>query len=260
MRVIGGGHGAAISRFSAVVLILLASILTTGWFAVRSEGARDLIEEQVSKRLGAPVAIERTRIGWPYVLVLEDLRTPDFEAAGTPGFSVAEVRIGRGIKRWDLRLRQVMVRVMDEGGGKWSPEYLARLGDLRDVRARDVVRVTDGFRDKVVIRLTDSTLGWLDAEGAEVASARDVNFRMLPVRIEDRRLHYFALDVYRATGVALGDGRDMHWEWLTTQELEYIELSSDTQEVQEEDHEASAPVDAAAVPSESSMIERDEDA
>jgi len=261
MRVIGGGgHRGAISRFVVVVLILAVIVLVAGWFAVRSEGARGLIEEQVAKRLGTPVEIEKTRIGWPYVLVLENLRTPGFEAAGTPGFSAVEVRVGRGFRRWDLRLRQVILRVMDEGGGRWAPEYLARLGDLREVRAPDVVRATDGIRDKVEIRLTDSTLGWLDAEGAEVASVRDVNFSMLPVRIENRRLHYFSLDVYRATGVALGEGRDMHWEWLTTQELEYIELSSGSQAAQEEDVEILDPDESAAIPFKPSAIEWEENA
>ncbi len=236
MRVIGGGtHRGALSRSLAVFLILVAIVLVAGWFAVRSDGARALIEEQVSKRLGTSVAIEKTRIGWPYVLVLENLRTPEFEAAGTAGFSAAEVRIGRDLHGWSLHLRQAIVRVMDEGDGQWVPECLARLGDLRDVHVRDIVRLTDDLRDKVSIRLTDSTLGWLNADGEELAAARDVNFRMLPVRIEKRRLHYFALDIYRTTGMAMGGSRDMHWEWLTTQELEYIELSRHDQDVYVDD-------------------------
>ena len=261
MRIIGGGvHRGAISRFLIVVLILAIIVLVSGWFAARSEGGRDLIESQLAKRLGMPVAIERTHIGWPYVLVLENIRTPEFAAAGTAGFSAAEVRIGPGVGRWNLKLRQVIVRVMDEGDGQWKPACLSRLGDLRDVRARDVVRATDGIRDKVSIRLADSTLGWLDAEGNEIASARDVNFRMLPVRIEKRRLHYFALDVYRATGVALGDARDMHWEWLTTQELEYIELSRGSRETREEPETTSSPISDTGGPSTEPAGERGDDA
>jgi hypothetical protein len=262
MRVIGGGvHRGAFSRFLITTAVLAAILLIAGWFAARSEGGRELIESQLAKRLGMPVAIERTRIGWPYELVLENLRTPGFEAAGSAGFSAAEVRIGLGIRRWKLRLRQVIVRVMDEGDGQWAPGCLGRLGDLRDMRARDIVRATDGIRDRVSIRLTDSALGWLDAEGNEVASARDVNFRMLPVRIEKRRLHYFALDVYRATGVALGATRDMHWEWLTTQELEYIELSRGSQALREEAEQAPDSIDEAIAPAKPSTTdEGDNDA
>jgi hypothetical protein len=81
----------------------------------------------------------------------------------------------------------------------------------------------------VRLRLLDSSIAWLDVDGREVASVRGVEFRMLPVRIEERRLHYFSLDIYQAVGIALAGGRDMRWEWLTTQELEYIELSSASQ-------------------------------
>ncbi len=232
MRVIGEGvRRGAVGSCVVVILILTAIVLVSGWFAGRSDGMRGLIEEHIAKRLGVPVAIESTRIGWPYVLVLENLRTPGFEAAGTAGFSAAEVRIGiKGWRRRDLRLRQVIVRVMDEGDGQWAPACLARLGELRDAHARDVVRVTEGLRERFTIRLTDSALAWLGADGQEIASVRNVGFRMLPVRIEKRRLHYFALDVQRASGVALGAAHDMHWEWLTTQELAYIELSRGSRE------------------------------
>jgi hypothetical protein len=230
MRVVSNGRRrGAISRIMTVILILVIIVLTAIWFGVRSEGGRELIESRLSTQLGIPVSIEKTRIGLPYVLVLENVRTAEFEAAGTAGFSVAEVRLGRRLLSWDLRLRQLMVRLQEDGTGGWLPASLMRLGDLKQAGTRDVVRMSDGIRDKVRLRLLDSSIAWLDVDGREVASVRGVEFRMLPVRIEERRLHYFSLDIYQAVGIALAGGRDMRWEWLTTQELEYIELSSASQ-------------------------------
>ena len=229
MRVVSSGRRrGGLSRAFVIVVILIVIILTAIWFGVRSEGGRNLIESHLSKRLGLPVSVENTRIGLPYVLVLENIRTAEFEAAGTGGFSVAEARAGLRLFPWGwhLRLRQVMVRLKRDGESGWTPICLVRLGDLQQAGTRDIVRMTDGIRERVSLRVLDSTLAWLDADGHEIGSVRDVDFRMLPVRIEERRLHYFSLNIYDATGVAIASGRDLRYEWLTTQELEYIELSS----------------------------------
>jgi hypothetical protein len=226
MRVIASGRRCgAVSRLLVVGLILVVIVMIAGWFAVRSDGGRDLIETHLSKRLGAKVSVGRSRIGWPYVLVLEEVRTPGFEAAGTPGFSIEELRLGRRLRHWRLQLRQAIARVQEGGNARWEPACLSRLADLRDAGARDVVRLTEGVRDSMRIELTNCSLSWLDADGNETASVRNVDFSVLPVRIRKRRLHYFELDIYQGIGVALAPGRDVHREWLTTQEMEYIELS-----------------------------------
>ncbi len=232
MRVVSGGYrSGGFSRFVALILILLAIVLVASWFAVRSEGGRNLIESQLSKRLGLPISVEATRIGWPYVLVLENLRTLDFAAAGTPGFSAAEVRVGCAVRTWrpsyTLRLRQVIARIQEDQDGCVTPLCLAPLADLTRASLQDVVRMTSKLRDQhAKIYVRDSSLGWLDASGVEIAAIRDVDFRMIPVRIEARQIHYFLLNIKRASGVRLAEGRDLQWEWLTTQEFAYIELSS----------------------------------
>jgi hypothetical protein len=236
MRVVtSGGRSGTIFRFLVISFILLVIILTAGWFAVRSDGCRDLIESQLSKQLGLKVTIEQSRIGWPYVLVLENVRTPDFEAAGTPGFSVVEVRLGRRLREWSLILRQPILRVKEETPGSWEPAALARLADLNNARIADLVRATDGVRSKSRLKLRGGALAWLNADGAEIAGVRDVDFTLLPVRLGERRLHYYNLNIYRADGIALAQGRDLHWEWLTTRELEVIEIARESESVEQEE-------------------------
>ena len=225
MRVLSGDRKkGVISRFVKTVLFLAVVLMATLWFAARTEGGRGFVESELSKRLGIKVTIESMRIGWPYVLVMDNLRTPEFEAAGTAGFSVVEARLGRSLQYWNIRLKQSIVRIKKDEEGSWKPGSAARLGDLKDAGIIDIVKLTDGLRKRVRLRVTKSNVEWLDRDGAVTAFARDVDFRMLPAYIDDRKFHYYVLNIYNSSGISLDSGRDMHWEWLTTAEVDYIEL------------------------------------
>jgi len=225
MKVLAGEKKSGfISRFLTITFILVFILLVAVWFGARTDGGRDIAESKLSKHFGVDVSIESMRIGFPYVLVMENLRTLGFEAAGTAGFSVSEVELGRGFRYWNLHLKQLIVRVQDDGDGNWKPDSIARLGDLKNAEIIDMVHLTDSLRKKVRLRMVKSNMGWLDVDGVELATARDIDFKMLPVRIDDRRMHYYVLDIYNADGIALESGRDMHWEWLTTPKTDYIEL------------------------------------
>ncbi len=226
MKVLSGEKkSGVISRFLVITSVLVFIVMVALWFGARTDGGRELAESKLSNHFGMKVSIESMKIGFPYVLVMENLRTPGFEAAGSAGFSVTEVKLGlRGWKKYSLHLKQLIVRVQDDGDGNWKPDSIARLGDLKNAEIIDMVHLTDGLRKKVRLRIVNSNLGWLDVDGVEVAVARDVDFRMLPVKIDDRKMHYYVLDIYNADGIALDSGRNMHWEWLTTPKTDYIEL------------------------------------
>ncbi len=224
MRVISHRRGARFSGWVLLLVFLAALLLVTGWFVARTGGARDLLAKRISERLGETVTIEDSRIGWPYVLVLRNIQTSGFEAPGTPGVSIGEFRLGFRHFKWRAELRQVYLRVMSEGGG-WRPGFAARLADLKQASAHDLVRVSEKVRQRVWLQITGSTLSWLDADGRETASLRDVHFRMEPVRLPEQVVTYYGLRVYVATGGAFGNARELHWEWLTTDNADYIELT-----------------------------------
>lgn len=225
MKVLSGDRKrGAVSRFFAVTLLLLFILMVAIWFGARTDGGRDIAESKLTGYFGVDVSIESMKIGFPYVLVMENVRTAEFEGAGTPGFSVAEVKLWRGLKYWSLHLKQLIVRVKDDGAGNWKPDSLARLGDLKGAGIVDVVKATDSIRNKVRLRVENSDVGWLNEKGVELAVARDVDFRMLPVQIDDRKMHYYYLDIYKAEGLALVAGGNTHWEWLTTPKTDFIEL------------------------------------
>jgi hypothetical protein len=225
MRVIANHRGARLSGAFLLLFFLAVVVLATGWFLARTDGARLLLADRLSDRLGMKVSVGGSRIGWPYALVLRDVETEGFSAAGVPGFSAGEIRVGRMPRAWDLELRHVLVRVQQAGAGIWKPTVAARVADLRQASARDVTRLAEPVRCRLRLRIVDGTFVWLDAEGREEASVRDVRFRMEPVRLpEGRGMTYFHLRIYAAAGGALGNARDLDWAWLSSADLEYIEL------------------------------------
>jgi len=225
MRVIANRRGARLSGVLLLLLFLALVLLATGWFLARTEGVRSLLAERISDRLGMKVTIGESRIGWPYALVLRNVATEGFAAAGTPGLAAGEIRVGRLPRTWDLELRHVTVRVRQGGSGIWEPTVAARLADLRQASATDVTRLTAPLRHRWRLRIADGTLVWLDADGREEASLRDVRFRMEPARLpEGRAMTYYGLRIYAASGGALGNVRDLDWAWLTSVDQAYIEL------------------------------------
>lgn len=225
MRVIANRRG---SRFSGGLLLLVfvvIVVLVTGWFLARTEGVRKLLAERLTDRLGVAVTIGESRIGWPYALVLRDVSTADFAAAGTPGVAVGEVRIARRLFTWQVTLRHIALRVQQDEAGVWTPLVAARIADLRQASAMDLVRLTAPLRQRVRLRVYAGSLDWLDADGRTEASLRDVNFRMEPVTLpEQRDMTYYSLAIYAASGGALGNARDLAWAWLTSDDLAYVEL------------------------------------
>lgn len=225
MRVIANRRGARFSGGLLLLAFVVIVVLVTGWFLARTEGVRKLLAEKLSDRMGIAVTIGESRIGWPYELVLRDVATADFAAAGTPGVAVGEARIARRLFSWQVTLRHVALRVQQDEAGVWMPLVAARIADLRQASAMDLVRLTEPVRQRLRLRVSEGSLDWLDADGRTEASLRDVRFRMEPVTLPDQRdMTYYRLQVYAASGGALGNARDLEWAWLTSDQLAYVEL------------------------------------
>ena len=225
MKVLNDRRRGLLSRLMTIVTILVLIVLVALWFAARSEYGRKYVEKRLTRMVGLPVTIAEMRIGWPYQLVLENVRSEGFEAAGTPGFSLVEARLWRGIKSYHLKLDQMMVRVKesDKDGG-WVPVRMARIADLRNSEISDIIRVTKGLRNRLVLKVSSSDISWLDRDGSEIAFARDVDFRMIPVKVDERRFYYYYLGIYNSSGTKFSGRRDLCLEWLSTGTVDYVVL------------------------------------
>jgi len=227
MRLIsdGGNRFGVVLRTLVAVAVVVLIVLVTLCFLVRTEGGRDFIEERLSKRLGMTVDIEKARIGFPYALVIENMRSSEYGVAGAAGISVAEIRIARCLRAWSVGMRRCSLRLKQGSGGGWKPAAFARIGDWLGSGMDELTLLTACVRDRATIDLQDSEIAWLAEDGSEVAALRDIDFSLRTVEVENRVLYYYALAVYSADGTPYAEDRDMRWEWLATDTAEYIEIA-----------------------------------
>jgi hypothetical protein len=208
------------------MFFLIVVLLVTGWFVARTNGARKYLEGSLSKRFGCEVSISSMYIGWPYELVMDEVRSAGFDAAGTEGFSVQEARFSRGWRYWHLKLNELIVRIKADEKAGWKPSRMARIGDMKDAGMVDIVHATADMRKNMMLRVSNSDISWLGTNGVETAYVRGADFRMLPVGVDGRQMYYYHLSINRSSGLAELDGRNIVREWLTTDTSEYIELPS----------------------------------
>lgn len=233
MRLISNGEGkrGIIMRTFATLVVLTIVLMITFFFIVRTDGAREFIEKRLSKRLGISVEIEKARIGFPYVLVIENMRTSDFGVAGAAGISAEEIRIGRRLLTWTLGLQNCILRVKQDVDGAWNPPVCAKIGNWLGSGVEQLTSLTMRFRDNVSIDLVDGEISWLAEDGSEVAVLREVGFSLRSVKVEDRILYYYLMTVYSAEGTPYSGSHDMKREWIATEAIDYIEIAGSDRSV-----------------------------
>jgi hypothetical protein len=211
-------------RALVTLVVLVAVVLVTGVFLVRSDGGREFIEGRVSRWLGEDVRIERTRVAWPYVIVLEKLQTTGLTAGGA-GCKALEVRLGMHLSgSWHMRIHRAMLNLAPGTKGDWQPAAFAWLGDLpwRDVS--EISRLSAGIRERGSFEITDSAVHWLSSNGVPVATASGLSFSMQPADVPGWRMTHYRLGVRRWIGPADRDVRDVEREWLAAQGVDYVEI------------------------------------
>ena len=217
-----------LNRFLLTAGGVAGIVLVTGYFAVRTDGGRSFIEERLEKRLGMPVTIRETSVGWPYDLVMEDVATTGGADAGAFRVQTLRVgwRIGAGVRIAMDRPELDLVRNV-EGG--WVPARFAKLGELPQQGIRDISRLTAGFRKKTVLKLRDGRIRWTNAEGITLADAEGVRLDIAPIRLPSRRMIHHALGVYSGMGVDGLRFHDLEREWLADEMNPYVEIRGSKQ-------------------------------
>ena len=226
MRISGAGGG--FSRFIVTVLVLLVIVYVTAFFALRTEGARSYVEERLERWMGLSLDVGAVRLGLPCVLVVERPVSEGFADAQGAGFRAQELRLGwRCASRWHVSLRRPELHLVGGQEEGWEPASFSRVGDLPFGSIADVSRMAEGLRRRFIVEVADGTVKWLSADGAELASARGVSFRLAPVRAPNRTMYYHELAAYSVAGIDGGRLQDVEREWLAVGDAPYIELHRD---------------------------------
>jgi hypothetical protein len=221
----GDGTG-VVGRFVITVLIILMVLLVTIFFAVRTRGGHDVVEERLQKYFGMELTVKRMRVGWPYALVLEELRTKGFDEEGAmPGFAAQEVRLGPSLHGWcRVFIRRGHLRLVESAGQVWEPAFFTRLGALPYGDLADVARMAPLTSGHVDFELNGGRIEWLDQDSTLVAAAHGISYRLTPVRIPGRRMQHHALSLYSMTRPNGARMTDVSREWLSSDTIPHVEL------------------------------------
>jgi hypothetical protein len=219
-------EGAGRNRFKAAVVTLLAVVailLCTCFFAARTDSFRQMVENYIETRTGMEVGVERTRIGWPYSLVIEGIVSDAKKGEELAGINIKELRVGLGVPMLKVIARGCTISLMGVEDGTWRPLFLSRLGAVREVE--QISALTESFRKKAALKIELSTIIWFDSGGSRILRVEGLNFSISPTVLENgRRLSHCCMSAY---DVIHEDGErvyDFQREWFITEDNRVIEI------------------------------------
>jgi hypothetical protein len=206
-----------------VLLLIVLILLIFGLLAARTEGFRNYMEGELNDRTGEKLTLGKTHIGWPYDLVLNDIRSSGSNTSSHGLLSIKEARLGFG---WDLSWRIEVsgcrVSLWQGSDGGWEPRVIAALGPLNSVEG--VSELSADFTRRIYLRVHDSTVEWIEKDGRKVAYADGIDMLVTPIVVPNRKLCHYQLsvrDVLRRNGGRL---RDVEREWIATETRPYVEI------------------------------------
>jgi hypothetical protein len=224
----GEERGNGLKRLLVTLLIITTILYVGAFFGLRTDGARSLIEGEMSKRIGMEVQIGETKLAFPLGVAMHIVK------AGEPGedlggFLAKEIKIkllsGAGIHIEASGVDLVMLR---EDDGSWGPRFFSKLGDIPDHELSMVSNITKGFREHVSIDVDGALLKWIGDDGEVHVLMEGVVFEMQPTRLPGRKMVHYRLDVFKYSvgGPGGASGRDIVREWLAGPDSVYIEVLS----------------------------------
>jgi len=216
----GGLHGLLTGLF-----VIFAILLVAGFFVVRTTGFRKWLLVNIEKQTGLVASIEKTRIGWPYGLVIEGFKSQSGETGDVPGIVVDEIRIDPGIGSKTLvTLTGCNLTLANAGDEQWEPAFFADLGDVREIS--QIAPLTERFRRNIRLKVIRGAVLWLDKAGNRIAAASDFDFNIEPVSLSNGRTVYYSYLFARELVKEGGDvRRNVRVEWFTTEDDKVIEIN-----------------------------------
>ncbi len=234
MRVISEDDGKMNRFVKTLIWILVFAVLILGTlcYGVRTDGMRNMITEWLEKKLDMELTVKKTRIGFPYVLVLEDVESETPSRDKDPDLYVRELRIGLGGKtKWKVHVNKCVLNLSQNRDRNWNPSFLATLGNLPEQNIVDITYMTEDFRRKISLHVQNSSVRWLDRDGETIALVRGLYFDMTPVKLPSRKMYHYNLAIDSAQGFGADKIYDVEKEWMADGLKSYVEVGTSGREV-----------------------------
>ena len=220
------GQAGCLKRFVIAFLVLLAISIVTICVLVRLEGPQSIIEDWLTDHIGLEMSISGARIGLPFVLVLDDPLSEDFDLRTNGGFAAREIRIGfgSGFHRY-IAIKKGALVLARKNDDIWQPSEFTRCGSIPMVDLGEISRATSLLRNLTKLHIEDSSIEWINGDdGERIASVDGLSFDMQPAGIPSRKMYHYQLMIYRGLHPDGSKVENMEREWLASESTDYIEL------------------------------------
>ena len=215
--------------FIVPFLIVVAILLVTIFFMVKTDGGKQFIADKIGKSLGMDVELTATKIGWPYVLVLEGVSVKEKES-DKPSLTAETVRLAKDLRfRTHISVNRGELTLDQNSDGEWIPHVFARLGDIPAENIVQLADTLDLFDKSVVIDITDSSINWVNKKGEKNSFVSSLYFNTSPVKIQSHNMRHFYLSIKSGMANEKKFG-DIEKEWLASETKPYLALHDDADE------------------------------
>jgi len=166
-----GGNGPAglgcLSSLLSLLLIAFVLCFLFVFFGLGTEKGRHIVQDWLEKQFSMELTIESARIGGAAEIVVENIASMDTGGNGVPDFKIKELRIGFKIDgTLSIAAHKAMLNLMEGKDGGWTPSVFGHLGTLPGKHMGDLSKLTEGFRRRVRIHISDSSIAWITGNGA----------------------------------------------------------------------------------------------
>lgn len=224
MRISSARRMGVFARFLITTGVVIVILMITFVFVARTEGFRDLLQSALSTRLGLELEIEKTGVGLPYVIVVENIASKDVGSEKAGWIIADEARIGLGFRTpLVINVTRASLNLVEGLNGEWSPALFSRLGDLPLRNVSEISHITESFRKNTALHLKDCSINWVPARDKGV-SASGISFEVMPVRMPGKGMFYHRLLVYNVPGGGDHRFKDVERVWLACEDNRYVEL------------------------------------
>jgi hypothetical protein len=220
----------SLRRIATGLLVLVVILLAAGLIVVRTSFFRKKLAAGIEKRTGLAATMEGTRIGWPYDLVIEGLKTVPVREGSQAGITVGQLRIEPGIcGERRVTLDRVALTLVRNKDGAWEPVPFEGFGELR--KLEQVAPLTEGIRREMRLNIVRGRILWLDPEGRKLASLQDFDFSMESVTTSNgRRIYFCSLTAGEMIQEDGPEKRNISADWVFSEDNRSIEIAREEQD------------------------------
>lgn len=219
----GSGTGA---RFFAGIILLALVAYILGGAALGTAWVRDSVCERLSSAVGMKVEAQSSKLGMPFTIVLQDVKTESYET-GAAGFMFRAMRITPSLSGgWNVSAESGSLRLWRRSDGVWDPPVFAEIGGLPSGDLRSVSAFAAAFCRDITLEVSELTVRWV-AGDREVAAAGGVSFAVKPGELPGRSVLHHVLAAASVVGPGGARSSNVRREWLAGTGIPYKELSRD---------------------------------